>query len=63
MELGTVAFQIKNTLFCFFRFVTFVHMDLFHFIHFKILQPTSWEPWCFVEAVNKVGDGAMGTNF
>ena len=54
------------------RFVTFVHKDLFPDkylwsltweIHLKILQPTPWEPVSIVEVVNRVGAGAMATNF
>ena len=29
----------------------------------EILQPTPWEPVSIVEVVNKVGAGAMATNF
>ena len=54
------------------RFVTFVHKDLFPDkylwsstweIHLKILKPTTWETMSIAEVVNKVGAGAMATNF
>ena len=52
--------------------LSLVHKDLFPDkylwsltweIHLKILQPTPWEPVSIVEVVNRVGAGAMATNF